>query len=59
MQKEKEIELLLNREQIPYRKGEPMKDHTSFHIGGGAAFFVTPRTEAGWCSIWAGIFRRR
>ena len=45
MQKEKEIELLLNRERIPYRKGEPMKDHTSFHIGGGAAFFVTPRTE--------------
>ncbi len=45
MQREKEIELLLDREKIPYRKNEPMKEHTSFHIGGDAAFFITPRTQ--------------
>lgn len=37
-----ELKHILTEEQI--RTEEPMRDHTTFRIGGPAAFFVMPKT---------------
>lgn len=37
-----EFELRLSEKSIAFKKDEPMKNHTSFRIGGSAKYFITP-----------------
>lgn len=38
----KKLLSILKEEQV--KKDEPMKNHTTFRVGGPAAYFVTPQT---------------
>lgn len=38
------IDKILSESNISYKKNEPMSAHTSFKIGGGAEYFVEPRS---------------
>ena len=47
----KALEEFCIENNIVYKKNEPMKNHTSFKIGGPASFFVTPKNEDALCSL--------
>ena len=42
-------------EKIEYRTEEPMRNHTSFKIGGPASFFIEPKNTDELCSLMAAI----
>ena len=45
------VERFCEREKIEYLLNEPMKLHTSFHIGGNADLFIIPETEEKLCAL--------